>query len=206
MATIDRVIDMQNQGMSDNDIVTVLRNEGISTKEINDSLSQAKIKMAVSQEDTSGQGYQESQEAVAPQEQQPQQNYPQEQYAEYAEQPYQEQGTYPEQPQMNIETISEIVERIVSDKTKELNSKIKAISDFKAKTEEDINEIKERIKRIESSTDNLQKAVITKVGEMSQSASLVHKDLDNLHGTVSKLMNPLIDNYNELKKLNDSKR
>ena len=200
MATINRIIEMQQQGMSDGDIISSLQNEGISPKEINDSLSQARIKMAVSQDTT--EGYEES----APQ----QMEQPGEQYTEYPESPqsqeYGQQGSYPEQGQMNIDTISEIVDRIVSEKTREISSKIKAVSDFKSKTEEEIGELKDRIKRIESSTDNLQKAVITKIGEIGQSNTLVHKDLENLHGTVSKLMNPLIDNYNELKKHNSSKK
>jgi uncharacterized protein YutE (UPF0331/DUF86 family) len=206
MATIDKVIDMQGQGMSDTDIIDNLRNEGISTKEISDSLSQAKIKMAVSQEDTSTNGYQESSQDNSQQQetQQPQEYSQEPQYSGYSEQPqsYQGQGAYLEQSQMSVETISEIVDRILSEKLKEVTSKIKLISDFKSRTEEEILELKERVKRIELSMDNLQRAVITKIGEVSQSSTLIHKDLDNLHGTVSKLMNPLVDNYNELKKLN----
>jgi len=209
MATIDRVIQMQQQGMSDGDIINSLRNEGISPKEIDDSLSQAKIKMAVSQDTTSMEGYQESTQqndsGQSYPEQGAQQNYSQEVIPQYADnqQAYSNQGAYPEQGQMSIETISEIVDRIVSEKIRELNSKIKAVADFKAKAEEDVIELKDRVKRIEASMDNLQRAVVTKIGEVSQSTALVHKDLDNLHGTVSKLMNPLIDNYNELKKLNN---
>lgn len=33
----------------------------------------------------------------------------------------------------------------------------------------------------------------------------IQKDLENMHDTMSKLMNPLIDNYNELKKFNANK-
>jgi tetrahydromethanopterin S-methyltransferase subunit G len=216
MPTTDKIIQMQQQGMSDGDIIKNLRNEGLSQKDISDSLAQVKIKMAVSQGENS---YQESNAPQTMQEQySPSQQYeqPVAQYApspqQYAPQEYQgQQAAYPqdgqqyyapEQPSMSIDTISDIVERIVSEKLKEINQKIKSSTEFKTKTEEDILEIKERLKRIESTIDSLQRSVISKVGEFGQSTGLIHKDLENLHGTVSNLMNPLIDKYNELKKIN----
>jgi hypothetical protein len=219
MIQVNRVVQMQQQGMSDNDIITALKNEGVSSKDISDSLAQARIKMAVSQEDQTAEYPQQAQ--YAPQEQQyapqDQGQYAPQQYAEaqYApqEQQYapQDQGQYApqqyaEQGSMSIETITEIVDRIIAEKLKEINQKIKPVVDFKNKAEEDITDLKERVKRIESMMDALQKSVIGKVGEFGQSTSMIHQDLENLHGTVSKLMNPLIDNYNELKKANTSRK
>ena len=128
----------------------------------------------------------------------------QDQYAAYTQTPQaygdQQQYYYPEQPQMNVETISEIVDRLLLEKLKDINNKIRGITDFKVKAEEDLNDLKTRLSAIESSIENLQRSVIGKVGEFGESTELIHKDLENLHGTVSKLMNPLVDNYNELKK------
>ena len=168
--------------------------------------------MAVSQENPD---YQESsppqnmQEQYSPQQyEQTGQYAPQEQYQQqtYAETPYPQDGQQqyyaPEQSSTNIDTISDIVERIVSEKLKDVSQKIKSTAEFKTRAEEEILDIKERLKRIESQIDNLQKSVIGKIGEFGQSTTLIHKDLENLHGTVQKLMNPLVDNYNELKKLN----
>jgi archaellum component FlaC len=203
MVQVDRIVQMQQQGMSDNDIIKTLKNEGVTPKEISDSIAQAKIKMAVSQED----GYQESYNQPAVQEQQaqvPTSQYQEQQYPDQSGQQY----YYPDQSgqSMNIETITEIVDRILSEKLKELNQKIKPVVDFKNKADEDINDLKERLKRIESTIDNLQRAIIGKVGEFGQSTALIHKDLENLHGTVSKLMNPLIDNVNEMKKFHSERR
>jgi DNA-directed RNA polymerase specialized sigma subunit len=195
MATLDKVMQMQAQGISDSDIAYNLKNEGVSAKEINDALAQAKIKTAISQ--------------PVPEYQDQQQMPQDQQYAPYSQTPQaypDQQGYYyPEQPQMNIETISEIVDRLLIEKLKEINSKVRAINDFKVKAEEDLKDLKERIGRIESTIENLQRSVIGKVGEFGESTQLIHKDLENLHGTVSKLMNPLVDNYNELKRFN-SKR
>lgn len=198
---------MQQQGMSDNDIIKTLKNEGVSPKDISDSIAQARIKMAVSQD--TEQNYQESYDQSEQQTTQQAQYAPQAPEQQY-QQPYQEQGQQqyysPDQGSMSIETITEIVDRIISEKLREINQKIKPVVDFKNKAEEDINELKERLKRIEQTIDNLQRSVIGKVGEFGQSNALIHKDLENLHGTVSKLMNPLIDNVNEMRKANSGKR
>jgi len=211
MIQVNRVVQMQQQGMSDNDIITALKNEGVSPKDISDSLAQARIKMAVSQEEPSTEYAQQAQ--YAPQEQQyapqDQGQYAPQQYAEQQYTPQEQQYAQPqyaEQSSMSIETITEIIDRIIAEKLKEINQKIKPVVDFKNKAEEDITDLKERVKRIESMMDALQKAVIGKVGEFGQSTSMIHQDLENLHGTVSKLMNPLIDNYNELKKANTSRK
>jgi uncharacterized protein YfkK (UPF0435 family) len=215
MIQVNRVVQMQQQGMSDNDIITTLKNEGVSPKDISDSLAQAKIKMAVSQEEPQT-AEDPQQQQYAPQEQQyeysPQQ-YPDQQYApqeqQYTQEQYtsqeQQQYAYPEQSGISIETVTEIIDRIIAEKLKEINQKIKPVIEFKNKAEEDIVDLKERVKRIETMSDALQKAVIGKIGEFGQSTSMIHQDLENLHGTVSKLMNPLVDNYNELKKYNSKK-
>ena len=50
MGILDQITQMQNQGIPNEDIVRNLQEQGISPKEINDALSQAQIKSAVSSE------------------------------------------------------------------------------------------------------------------------------------------------------------
>ena len=241
MATLDRVIEMQNQGMSEYDIAEQLKNEGINPKEITDALGQAKIKNAVSpnaeqqaqqqatQEQQPTQNMQPSvmqdpntQGQYPEQYQQPQQNpevYPQENQAQdpyasqqeqqnyYSESPqaYSGQEYYPNQGNMTSETISEIAEQVVSEKLEEFKIKTGDLQQFKNSTEEKLNNFEERLKRIEDSIEKIEQAVIGKIGEFGENSATIKKDLENLHGTVSKLMNPLIDNINELKKANGKK-
>ena len=98
-------------------------------------------------------------------------------------------------------TISEIAEQVVIEKLNEFKKKTGDLVSFKNSIQTNVADIDERLKRIENSIDKLQQAVIGKIGEFGESNAMIHQDLDNLHGTVSKLMNPLIDNYNELRKL-----
>jgi hypothetical protein len=226
METLNQVIEFQKQGMNDGEIYQRLRNMGISPREIQDSIAQAKIKNAVYEQESqmsSGQIPATEYNQQYPPES-PEQSYPQEEPQEqplqaptYEEQPqaqeyqdnyytqspqaYQEQNYYPSQNTSNSETISEIAEQIVTEKISELRKETGDISSFKTKIQDKVSDIDERLKRIENSIDKLQQAVIGKIGEFGENTEMIQKNLENLHGTVSKLMNPLIDNFNELKKI-----
>jgi predicted nucleic acid-binding Zn-ribbon protein len=65
-----------------------------------------------------------------------------------------------------------------------------------------ISDIDTRLKRIETTIDKLQQSIIQKIGEFGENTSAIRRDVSNLHDTTSKLMNPLIDNYRELQKIN----
>jgi|TARA_B100001971_G_C18221098_1_gene557247 hypothetical protein len=277
MATLDRIIEMQKQGLSESQVSTQLQNEGISPQEINDSLNQARIKSAVSppegmappqtgQSQQGAQGTETQQEGMqpsimqeqaapgeihatqnqaeptreieptqttatdptpatqmqqmppeqatmqppaqplpvqAPPQQSPEVYPPETQDPYYGQTPqaYSADTYYPPQYSADNETISEIAEQIASEKINEYTKKTGDIASFQNQIQEKVSDIDERLKRIEGGIDKLQQAVIGKIGEFGESTGAIHKDLDNLHGTVSKLMNPLIDNYKELKKI-----
>jgi len=55
MALLERIVEMQGQGLSDSQINMQLQNEGLPPKDINDALNQAKVKAAVSLQDPSAQ-------------------------------------------------------------------------------------------------------------------------------------------------------
>jgi len=234
MATLDRVIEMQKKGISDEEIFTQLQHEKISPSEIRDSLNQARIKNAISPTEQT----QEMQESIMPNpagqsmraEQQASmqpttqktqsptqqvqtpapeiyppetqnQEPPQDNYYQETPQAYSQQDYYAPQQSLDTETISEIAEQVTTEKLNEFKKKIGDIASFKTTIQDKVDDIDDRLKRIENSIDNLQQSIIGKISEFGENNAMIHKDLDNLHGTVSKLMNPLIDNYNALKKI-----
>jgi hypothetical protein len=259
MATLDRVLEMQQKGVSEVDISQQLQNEGVSTKEITDSLAQAKVKAAVSPpEQLPGQvpgqmpppaqgmpqeapqaggqapapAMQQSimQQAPSPQDmsqmpaptqelpvgQPGQQGLPELQapspqdmgqggYYPETSQGYSDQGYYAPAPAMDTDTISEIADQVVSEKFSEFSKKTGDIVGFKNSIQDQVDDIDERLKRIESSIDKLQQAVVGKIGEFGESTAAIRKDVAALHDTTSKLMNPLIDNYKELQKISSKK-
>ena len=250
MATLDKIMEMQKQGISDAEISTQLQNEGVAPTEINDSLNQAKIKNAVSPPENmmeapappemkssimSDQPEQATMqppvapttpEAPAPPAaspevyppQAPAQDYPtpapvaeyqppvaevqpQDNYYQQTPQAYSQQDYYAPSSGMDSETISEIAEQVVTEALGKYKKKVGDIVSFKNSIQDKVGDIDDRLRRIEDTIEKLQQAIIGKIGEFGESNAMIHKDLDNLHGTVSKLMNPLVDTYNELKKM-----
>ena len=220
MATLDRIIQMQQEGRSDNEIMAQLQNEGVSPSEINDAINQAKIKNAVSPPEqaplqtndqipmTNDQPMQPSMmpapDPTTPQAPLPpaQPQAPQEEYYTPQPQAYSEQNYYPQAGGYETETMSEIAEQVATEKLEDYKTKTGDIASFKNQIQNQVNSIDDRLKRIENSIAQIQQSILGKIGEYGENYAMVHKDLDNLHGTVAKLMNPLIDNVNEMKKLN----
>ncbi|MCK5450073.1 hypothetical protein KAI32_04350, partial [Candidatus Pacearchaeota archaeon] len=126
---------------------------------------------------------------------------PQDDYYTQTPQAYSPQDYYAPQNTLDTETISEIAEQVAIEKLDEFKKKTGDLVSFKTSIKTQVTDIDERLKRIENSIEKLQQAIIGKIGEFGESNAIIHQDLDNLHGTVAKLMNPLIDNYRELKKL-----
>ena len=229
---LDRIMQLQSQGLQEQEIIQTLQNEGTSPKEIEESLNQAKIKTAVSQQEPTQQqampspeqmqqppqtqemqqsimnsnqeAPQQMQEQAMPSPEQMQQTQPTETYQDYyaqTPQAYSDQAYYPQQGISDTETITEIAEQIVLEKIQEQNKKTGDIASFKTQTTEKLKDLDERLKKIEDSIEQLQQAVIQKIGEFGETTEFIHKDLENMHDTMSKLMNPLVDNYKELKKI-----
>ncbi|MBT6689970.1 hypothetical protein HN903_04645 [archaeon] len=234
MATLDRVVEMQQQNKTDIEITAQLQNEGIAPAEIDDAINQAQIKNAVSpptqtppqemqpsitaQQPAAPEVYPpqaqapqpealpqepEPQQPQQPEQEQPQMQQPQQpqEYYQPTPQAYQDQNYYEPQGSLDSETISEIAEQVATEKLEDYKSKVGDIASFKNQMQNQVNDIDDRLKRIESSIQQLQNAILGKIGEYGENYAMVHKDLDNLHGTVAKLMNPLIDNVNEMKKV-----
>ena len=228
MATLDTIMQMQQSGMSEAEITNTLQTQGVPPKEINDALNQAQVKSAVTQSESnqkpmaqvpSPYGEQQQMPTGQPQQQmptgQPQQQttagQPQDQMQPAANDPYQNyyQDTpqaytgdeYYQQPTYDTETITEIAEQVISEKFKEFNNKTGDIATFRSVTQDKIDDMNTRLKRIETTIDKLQQAIIQKIGEFGDNTASIKKDLSGLHDTTSKLMNPLIDNYRELQKI-----
>jgi uncharacterized protein YukE len=215
MTTLDKIMQMQQAGMSDTEIMAALQNEGVQPSDINDAINQARVKNAVYPPEPQTSQSQEMQPSITEtpqvpqyQNQQPevypqqQQAPPQEEYYTPQPQAYSGQEYYPQQEEYGTGNMTEIAEQVATEKLEDYKSKVGDIVSFKNQITTQVNNIDDRLKRIENSIDRLQQAILGKIGEYGENYSMVHQDLENLHGTVAKLMNPLIDNINEMKKYN----
>ncbi len=195
---------MRQQGMQDEQIIEELQQQGISSVEIQNSLNQANIKSAINNQnefaEESGMqpsiNYQNPEPQYTPQQ-------PEEQYSEnYYQNPSQRnypvtEQNYPqnygtETPQMyDNQTLVEIAEQTFLEKIKPVQDKINQFNEFKVLTETKLENIEDRLKRIEKIIDNLQISILEKVGSYGGDISGIKKEMGMMQESFQKMINPL---------------
>jgi len=294
MVVLEKITEMKREGMPTNQIIQNLKEQGISPKEINESLSQSEIKSEITQENVfpetpemhlnpavnnMGQPQnfpnqqpnldipqrpippeQITQQATpqatpqtnssvemqpslgsSPQAQPITQEYQQPelpQQASYQQEPVsqlqtqgfptqeidqgvqppvqefsqpeygQDQGysdySYPEyQPSQStdIETINDISSQIVEEKTKDFKKELASSTRFKKETEDKVKELNNRLTKIETILEELQIAIIRKIGGYGEDIKNLSKEMKATQNSFSKIVDPLTDNIKELQKI-----
>ena len=115
---LNQIKEMQQQGMSDADIIQRLREQGVSQMDIHQSLEQSKIKAAVDEDENANILSGQMQPSVMQEEEQEEQEYAPQQYSQ---QQYAPQQQYYQPPQENF---SEIAEQIAEEKLNTFRKKI----------------------------------------------------------------------------------
>jgi len=203
MALLEQINSMKQQGYSESQIATALKEQGHSATEINESLSQSKIKDAIT--GTSGmqpstmpqagqvQNYGQQYAAEAPQyaQQYQQQAQVQEQYP--VETYNQEQ--YPQQyyPQTDVATIREVAKQEVETTLKDVKKELEVLSKAKTDLSYAVQSMDQRLKRIETVIQELQSAIIRKIGEYGEAISGISDEVKATQDSFSKIINPLLD-------------
>lgn len=230
MPLLKKIGQMKKEGLQDDEISQRLREEGASLRQIDEAIDQSKVKSAVaapspetSTSPTPGPGVQElpqSYPQTAPmqpsqstqqisQEMQPSsQELPEEEIPTKTEQPqYQEYGTQPEyeeyqyaQP-VNTEIVIETAEQIINEKTKDIQKQITEFLRFKTETQGKINNIDDRLKRIEMIIDRLQMSIMQKIGTYDKNIADLKKEMITTQDSFSKVLNPLSEHIEELRKI-----
>lgn len=133
--------------------------------------------------------YQESQPYYSSQ-------YPYQEYSYYQtyEQPYQQYQS------QSTEMITELTEQIVEEKINEIRKKILELFSFKTLLEKKVENIDERLKKIENMFQELQLKILDKVSSYSQNLDIIKKEMEMMQDSFSKIVNPLIDLARERKK------
>ncbi|VVB83479.1 Uncharacterised protein [uncultured archaeon] len=207
MGALEQVTKMRNQGVPDSDIIRSLTQQKISPREINDAMKQAQIKDAVSDFDNEDLEQSEMpEEAPAPMEQEyetpeeqdyapaPQEEYPpQESGYSAQEQIYPPQSSaYAEYSQggTDTDTVIEIAEQIFSDKIRKPQNQIDAVSEAAAMLQSKLENVSERLKKIETIIDKLQIAILEKIGSYGQNLEGIKKEMSMMQDSFSKMVSP----------------
>lgn len=224
MAALEQVMQLKEQGYSEQDIVQYLKDQGVSPKEIYDALGQSTIKSELNRESAYNQGtfpasanqqigngdYNTSSQPIPmdysmqpsmmnPKEQQmpeaSQEQYPGYQYQQ-PQQGYQDY--YPEYQSSDVETITEIAEQLFEEKNEKLQKQISSLTAFKEETLAEIERINQRLEKIENNFNNLQASIIKRIGEYGEDIKSIAKEMHANQESFSKMLNPIIDNAREV--------
>ena len=219
MGVLDQITKMKRQGIPEDEIVNSLRDQGVSPAEINDAMKQAQIKSAISEGDEMGGEMQPSmmsgEEVPAPIEQeeytpQPAQTYQPNVYEAQAPQEYQQQDYQPpayqsqEQPQYyaqeggyapatgaaDADTMIEIADQLFSEKVKKIQKQMDSTSETSSLLQTKVENISDRLKKIETIIDKLQIAILEKVGSYGQNLDSIKKEMSMMQYSFSKMISP----------------
>jgi len=207
MGTLEKVIQLKSDGYSEEDIAEALRQDGTSPKEISDAINQARIKAAVMQDENmqpefemqqppqDSNNFQEApaydESAQQFQESQPQQEYQQNPYAlAYAQSP---SGNY------STNTMIEIAEQVFNEKISPSQRKIEELNELKAIATIKMENIAERLKRLESTIDKLQVSVMDEVSAYGKSVGNLKKEVEMVEDSFSKIVNQVADKSAHIK-------
>ena len=111
---------------------------------------------------------------------------------------------YPEyQPQqiIDVETINDIAEQLIEEKTKELKKQISTFTKFKEEINLESERINKRLQNMEDSFNSLQIAILGKIGDQGQNIKDIAKEMHSTQESFSKILDPLTDNIRELQKI-----
>lgn len=218
MAVLEKVMKMKNQGLPEDQIVTSLREEGISPKEIYEAISQSKIKSSLNTEDQKPQIQEEypqqsmmsSEEPKSQNQQTPyetEESYvpPTENYQEYSPQYSPEYAEYQPQQSIDVETINNIAEQIVEEKIIELKKQISSFTKFKEETSMNLELIRKRLDKIEDSFNELQMAIIRKIGGYGGDIKNISKEMHETQKSFSKIIDPLTENIKRLQEISGAR-
>lgn len=135
--------------------------------------------------------------------QQPTQNYytpnqREEEYYSYEDSPetYEEEY-YETEPATDYSsnTTIEIAEQVFSEKTKKIQKQLRDLTEFKTIFETKVEDLSERLKRMEKVFDKMQLTIIEKVGHYGENLNLMKKEMNMIEDSFTKLVNPLVDKH-----------
>jgi hypothetical protein len=196
-SAISDIMQMRQQGLSNNQIIQNLQRQGFSNTQIFDAMNQADTKMAV-------EGVQPA--FLSPPQQQQQSFTPPAQEL-FTQAPVSQSA--PETSNRDVRNIfqnsevkvEELVEAVIEEKWTELLKDINKIVDWKNKTEGRITEMEIKIESLKEGFSDLNRAVIGKVNDYDKHILEIGSDIKAMEKVFSKVLPAFTDNVNELSRI-----
>ncbi|MCK4669592.1 MAG: hypothetical protein KAT43_00190 [Nanoarchaeota archaeon] len=175
--SVDRILQMQQQGFSNDQIVQTLQREGYKSNEIFDN-----IQMADTRKGVTGAAYPP-----------PPTTHPAMGGAP---------GIIPAAGGgVSTEQIEEVAEAIIDEKWDELVESVNKIIDWKEKVEADVTAINERITQLNNNIQTIQKSVLGKVDEYDKTMEDVGTDVKAMTKVFQEILPGFVENVQELSRV-----
>ena len=126
------------------------------------------------------------------QQQYQQEQYQPEQYIPQGYSPQQEYG-YPTSGISDTDTIIEITEQVFSEKIKTIQKQVEDLTEFKVLAQTKIDNISDRLKRIELNIDRLQAEILEKVGSYGRGLEGIKKEMGMMQQSFGKIVKTVVD-------------
>ncbi|MBW2981773.1 hypothetical protein KY343_02725 [Candidatus Woesearchaeota archaeon] len=185
----DLVIQMRQQGYSNDQIIQNLQSQGYTSSQVFDALSQADIKGAV-----------ESYPGAAPAGPTP----PEAPSAG----PTPPAAPMPSAPIPSLEAekerVEEVAEAIIDEKWEELMKSVDKITTWKETTEAKIIKMDQVIKDLKERFEELHRGILAKIGEYDKGIRDVGSEIKAMEGVFKKVLPSLTENVSELSRITKS--
>jgi len=178
---INHVMNMRQQGLTNNQIIQNLQRMGYPPNLIFDALNQADIKGSVQQipPDFLQQG------------QMPQPSMPS---------PAMEM-MQPQQEEVSKESVEEMIETIIDEKWEELMKNINKIIEWKNKADAKVNSLEQEFKDLKADFDKLHNAILGKIADYDQNIINVGTEIKAMEKVFQQIIPTFTENVNELSRL-----
>ncbi len=191
-APVDRVIGMQQQGLSNDQIIAALQREGFPLNKIMDALTQA------SSPPPAPAPMQSADYVPGPSEY----PLPAPQMQQMQQMPAMQQQQYGYAPaQASTESFEEIAESIVEEKWKDVSKEVAKTTEFKELITSRLDRLEQSVNDIKGDVDTLHKAIISKIGEYDKSLIDVGTELKAMEKVFQKVLPGLTENVSELSRI-----
>lgn len=208
---LEHVINLRNQGMSNNQIIQNLQREGYTIDKINNAINQANIKEGIVSTPFQMQGQgnpggnpgnpkppQEGSSSGPP----PTQGVPSGAPPPMTPPPGAgaQQGGFSETSE---ERLQEIAEAIIDEKWQHLSDNINRIIDWKGQVDTKIGQMEQSMKDLKDSFERLHEGVLGKISDYDKSMTNIGTEIKALEKVFQKILPGFMENVSELSRITD---
>jgi hypothetical protein len=179
---MNQVLQLRQQGMTDNQIVQQMQRDGVSTQDIFDALSQADIggpmppPPGASSMPPSGVQMGQMQMASAP-------------------------SQMPGQTVMNDDRIQEVAEQIINEKWEEVIKEVQKVVSWKQQVEGHIQTLQDNVQALKDEFNQLRQGVLGRINESDDVVRNVSSELKAVHKVFKDVIPTFTENVAELSRL-----